>query len=200
THELPTDKSTTIEAASDDPMNDKSTSQAPSKENHTTEDREVHSTNTSPPTTTSPEATWTTGESYATAKTGTLPESTSEAISREPTTSDKMSGEKTTSVTTSGIVTDETTTSRTMRPQVTNVVSADTTVSEAATPRRTTLARTTRSSSLPGRRTPKTESAGGSSHPEDPPGLEPSINRVSVVLALDADYGSCVRGREWQFR
>ncbi|KAM7297069.1 uncharacterized protein ISCGN_022222 [Ixodes scapularis] len=53
---------------------------------------------------------------------------------------------------------------------------------------------------LPGQSTQKTEGAGGDSRPDNPPGLKPNINSVPVVLALDADYGSCVRGREWQFR
>ncbi|KAH6942715.1 hypothetical protein HPB50_009480 [Hyalomma asiaticum] len=37
-------------------------------------------------------------------------------------------------------------------------------------------------------------------HSTEPPEAYPSVNGVRVRLGLDADYGACVRGREWQFR
>ncbi|KAL1474742.1 hypothetical protein MTO96_037759, partial [Rhipicephalus appendiculatus] len=37
-------------------------------------------------------------------------------------------------------------------------------------------------------------------HTTEPPEAYPSVNGVRVRLGLDADYGACVRGREWQFR
>ncbi|XP_050032766.2 uncharacterized protein [Dermacentor andersoni] len=37
-------------------------------------------------------------------------------------------------------------------------------------------------------------------HATEPPEAYPSVNGVRVRLGLDADYGACVRGREWQFR
>ncbi|KAH7943966.1 hypothetical protein HPB52_013821 [Rhipicephalus sanguineus] len=37
-------------------------------------------------------------------------------------------------------------------------------------------------------------------HTTEPPEAYPSVNGVRVRLGLDADYGVCVRGREWQFR
>ncbi|KAL3245278.1 hypothetical protein MRX96_018095 [Rhipicephalus microplus] len=37
-------------------------------------------------------------------------------------------------------------------------------------------------------------------HTTEPPEAYPSVNGVRLRLGLNADYGACVRGREWQFR
>ncbi|CAN8030044.1 unnamed protein product, partial [Ixodes persulcatus] len=200
THEPKDDKPVTKETASDYPTNDTFTFDAPRKENQSTEHPWTQSPGISITQTTSRETTRLIETTYTTEKTGTMRESESDGVNTKQTTSNGIHEEKPTSAQTTAISTDGATFSSTLRPPVTNVVSTDITVSQAATPGKTSPERTTMSTSLPGKSTPKTGGAGGDSRPDNPPGLEPNINSVPVVLALDADYGSCVRGREWQFR